>query len=102
MEIIDVARSEFKLATGRTRVLALSRFHGRSAGSAAIGPGDLATRIRSAIGPKSARKCTELLFTRIFIFSGWMPAILKRLRSFIGALTELTATLTSSMRKQTV
>lgn len=34
----------------------------------------LATSTLSAIGWKSARKWTELLLTRIFICSGWMPA----------------------------
>jgi hypothetical protein len=33
----------------------------------------LATRIASAIGAKSARKCTELLFTRIACCVGSMP-----------------------------
>jgi hypothetical protein len=41
------------------------RRQGRAAGSTGIGPGAAQTRIVSAIGSKSARKCTELLLTRI-------------------------------------
>ena len=58
---------------GRIRNPGVRRFHGRLSGSAIIGPGDSATRMLWAMGVKSARKWTELLFTRIIIFSGSTP-----------------------------
>ena len=47
--------------------------HGRSPGSAAIGPGAFATRMVDAIGANAARKCTELLLTSSFICVGSTP-----------------------------
>ncbi|MNJ43646.1 hypothetical protein D3C77_386610 [compost metagenome] len=62
-----------------------------------MGPGALAIKICSAIALKSARKCTELLFTTKLFSSGCMPAMRKRLRSSIWLLLELTAICTSSI-----
>src|ERR1700716_25879 len=49
------------------------RVHGRSAVSAGIAPGAAQMMIFSAIGSKSARKCTELLLTRIDCSVGSIP-----------------------------
>jgi hypothetical protein len=51
---------------------------------------------------KSARKCTELLFTRIFIASGAMPTVRYMLRSSSCALAELTAMRTPPMRRHAI
>jgi hypothetical protein len=58
---------------GRAAMLRGSFVHGRSPGSAAIGPGAFATRMCEAIGANAARKCTELLTTSSFICAGSMP-----------------------------
>src|SRR5450432_122535 len=50
-----------------------NRVHGRSAVSAGIAPGAAQMMIFSAIGSKSARKCTELLLTRMDCSVGSMP-----------------------------
>src|SRR5258708_2942621 len=50
-----------------------SRVQGSEAVSAGIAPGAAQIRSFSAIGSKSARKCTELLLTRIDCSVGSMP-----------------------------
>src|SRR5581483_5005838 len=50
---------------GLMRMPGRRRVQGRVAGSAGIGPGAAQIKSFSAIGSKSARKCTELLLTRI-------------------------------------
>src|ERR1700752_1752795 len=58
---------------GLMRTPARSRVHGRAAVSAGIAPGAAQIRSFSAIGSKSARKCTELLLTRMACCVGSMP-----------------------------
>ena len=87
---------------GRMRIPGVRFFHGRFNGSATIGPGDSATRMHRAMGLKSARKWTELLFTRIFICSGSTPPTRYSSRSSIWTLLEPTTTLTPSVRRQAV
>src|SRR4051812_33345505 len=58
---------------GLSRMPGRSRVHGRVAVSAGIAPGAAQIRSFAAIGSKSARKCTELLLTRIFCSVGSMP-----------------------------
>lgn len=62
-----------QLAFGRIRTPGRTCLNGRVAGSATTGPGAMATRIRSAIGVKSARKCTEDFSARIGALAGSMP-----------------------------
>jgi hypothetical protein len=50
-----------------------SRVHGNAALSAGIAPGAAQMISFSAIGSKSARKCTELLLTRMDCSRGSMP-----------------------------
>ena len=50
-----------------------SRVQGNAAVSAGIAPGAAQIRSFSAIGSKSARKCTELLLTRMACSVGSMP-----------------------------
>src|SRR5215213_8531985 len=61
------------LPFGLIRIPGRSRVHGRLAGSAGIAPGAAQISSFSAIGSKSARKCTELLLTRIACSVGSMP-----------------------------
>src|SRR5262249_3316941 len=58
---------------GLMRMPGLRRVHGKSAVSAGIAPGAAQIRSFSAIGSKSARKCTELLLTRMACSVGSMP-----------------------------
>ena len=58
---------------GLMRMPGRSRVHGSAAVSAGIAPGAAQIRSFSAIGSKSARKCTELLLTRIACSVGSMP-----------------------------
>src|SRR4051812_6726054 len=58
---------------GLRRMPGRSRVQGRSAVSAGIAPGAAQIKSFSAIGSKSARKCTELLLTRIACSVGSMP-----------------------------
>src|ERR1700751_3667871 len=58
---------------GGRRMPARSRLQGGLAGSAGIAPGAAQIKSFAAIGSKSARKCTELLLTRIFCAVGSMP-----------------------------
>ena len=58
---------------GLMRMPGRSRVQGRVAVSAGIAPGAAQIRSFSAIGSKSARKCTELLLTRIDCSVGSMP-----------------------------
>ncbi len=58
---------------GLVRMPGRSRVHGSAAVSAGIAPGAAQIRSVSAIGSKSARKCTELLLTRIDLLVGSMP-----------------------------
>ncbi|CFP67419.1 Uncharacterised protein [Bordetella pertussis] len=78
------------------------RVQGRSAGSACMGPGALAISTAWAMGSKSARKCTELLTTRMARSSGSMPPRRMRLRSRVWDLLLLTMTRTPRWRRQTV
>ena len=55
------------------RQRARSRIQGKTEVSAGIAPGEAQINSFSAIGSKSARKCTELLLTRIFCSVGSMP-----------------------------
>src|SRR5258705_9370254 len=59
---------------GLMRMPGRKRVQGRPAVSAGIAPGAAQIRSFSAIGSKSARKCTELLLTRIACSVGSMPA----------------------------
>jgi len=85
---------------GLVRRPGLRFLHGSSAGSATNAPGDFATSIASAMGSKSARLWTELLFTNIFIFSGSTPPIRYKFRSSICDFTELTTIRMSSIFRQ--
>src|SRR5882757_9235526 len=58
---------------GLMRTPGRSRVQGRVAVSTGIAPGAAQIRSFSAIGSKSARKCTELLLTRIACSVGSMP-----------------------------
>src|ERR1700722_13492517 len=58
---------------GLIRMPGRSRVHGNEAVSAGIAPGAAQMISFSAIGSKSARKCTELLLTRIDCSDGSMP-----------------------------
>src|SRR6476661_2481959 len=58
---------------GLMRTPGRSRVHGSVAVSAGIAPGAAQISSVSAIGSKSARKCTELLLTRIACSVGSMP-----------------------------
>src|ERR1700704_2671712 len=58
---------------GFSRMPGRSRVQGRVAVSAGIAPGAAQIKSFAAIGSKSARKCTELLLTRIFCSVGSMP-----------------------------
>lgn len=82
---------------GRVRMPAPSCFQGRSAGSAAIGPAALATRMRLAMGVKSARKWLELLTTMIFMASACTPSMRSSSRSISCILPLTTATSTPSV-----
>src|SRR5216684_1368490 len=58
---------------GLVRMPGRNRVQGRAAVSAGIAPGAAQTSSVSAIGSKSARKCTELLLTRIACSDGSIP-----------------------------
>ena len=58
---------------GLMRMPGRSRFHGSDAVSAGIAPGAAQISSVSAMGSKSARKCTELLLTRIACSVGSIP-----------------------------
>src|SRR5437016_7746133 len=58
---------------GLMRMPGRSRVQGNVAVSAGIAPGAAQIKSFSAIGSKSARKCTELLLTKIFCSVGSMP-----------------------------
>src|SRR5665213_2725024 len=58
---------------GLIRMPGRSRVQGKAAVSAGIAPGAAQISSFSAIGSKSARKCTELLLTRIDCSVGSMP-----------------------------
>ena len=58
---------------GLMRMPGRSRVQGSAAVSAGIAPGAAQIISLSAIGSKSARKCTELLFTRIDCSVGSIP-----------------------------
>src|ERR1700704_4848404 len=58
---------------GLSRMPGRSRVQGRVAVSAGIAPGAAQIKSCSAIGSKSARKCTELLLTRIACSDGSIP-----------------------------
>src|ERR1700722_17759597 len=58
---------------GLMRMPGRSRVHGRVAVSAGIAPGAAQISSLSAIGSKSARKCTELLLTRMDCSVGSIP-----------------------------
>src|ERR1700733_12947969 len=58
---------------GLMRMPGRNRVHGRAAVSAGIAPGAAQMISRSAIGSKSARKCTELLLIRMDCCVGSMP-----------------------------
>ena len=58
---------------GLMRMPGRSRVQGRAAVSAGIAPGAAQISSVSAIGSKSARKCTELLLTRIVCSVGSIP-----------------------------
>src|SRR5580704_16404108 len=58
---------------GLRRIPGRSRVHGSAAVSAGIAPGAAQISSFSAIGSKSARKCTELLLTRMACSDGSMP-----------------------------
>src|SRR6266852_305441 len=58
---------------GLMRMPGRSRVHGRVAVSAGIAPGAAQIKSCSAIGSKSARKCTELLLTRMACSVGSIP-----------------------------
>src|SRR6185437_4153422 len=61
------------LPFGLMRMPGRSRVQGREAVSAGIAPGAAQISSFSAIGSKSARKCTELLLTRMACSVGSMP-----------------------------
>src|SRR3954453_23025285 len=77
-----------------------NRVHGRSAVSAGIAPGATQIMIFSAIGSKSARKCTELLLTRIDCSVGSIPTKRNMAWSASCALREETTILTPPTRRQ--
>src|SRR4051812_14200284 len=85
---------------GLMRTPGRSRVHGRLAVSAGIAPGAAQMMIFSAIGSKSARKCTELLLTRIGCSVGSMPTKRYIAWSASCALRDARTTLTSPMRRQ--
>src|ERR1700738_2985030 len=58
---------------GLIRIPGRNRVHGSAAESAGIAPGAAQMISFSAIGSKSARKCTELLLTRMACSVGSMP-----------------------------
>src|SRR6266851_1937206 len=58
---------------GLIRIPGRNRVHGNAAVSAGIAPGAAQMISFSAIGSKSARKCTELLLTRMACSVGSMP-----------------------------
>src|SRR5713226_4272772 len=69
----DVAGGVKGAPFGLMRMPGRSRVHGRLAVSAGIAPGAAQIKSFSAIGSKSARKCTELLLTRIACSVGSIP-----------------------------
>src|SRR6185437_5376500 len=85
---------------GLTRMPGRNRVHGSAAVSAGIAPGAAQIRSLSAIGSKSARKCTELLLTRIACSVGSMPTKRYIAWSASCALWEATTIRTSSTRRQ--
>src|SRR5450631_2261545 len=72
-EVRDLAGGVKGAPFGLMRMPGRSRVHGRLAVSAGIAPGAAQIKSFSAIGSKSARKCTELLLTRIACSVGSMP-----------------------------
>src|SRR5580704_17529956 len=58
---------------GLVRMPGRNRVHGNAEESAGIAPGEAQMISLSAIGSKSARKCTELLLTNIDCSVGSMP-----------------------------
>ena len=62
---------------GRRRISARTCRKFSTAGSATTGPGAIATITRSASGPKSARKCTELFSAMIGQDAGSIPTCRK-------------------------
>src|ERR1700680_4962724 len=58
---------------GLMRIPGRKRVHGNAAVSAGIAPGAAQIKSFSAIGSKSARKCTELLLTRMDCSVGSIP-----------------------------
>src|ERR1700743_2953531 len=62
----DLVGGENAAPFGLMRMPARSRVQGRFAVSAGIAPGAAQIRSFSAIGSKSARKCTELFLTTLF------------------------------------
>src|ERR1700682_1411691 len=60
---------------GLMRLPGRSRVHGKAAVSAGIAPGAAQIKSFSAIGSKSARKCTELLLTRMACWVGSFPSL---------------------------
>jgi hypothetical protein len=69
----DLVEGENSGPFGLMRMPGRSRVQGRVAVSAGIAPGAAQIKSFSAIGSKSARKCTELLLTRIACSDGSIP-----------------------------
>src|SRR5471030_770601 len=69
----DLASGTNGMPFGLVRMPGRSRVHGNVAVSAGIAPGAAQMISFSAIGSKSARKCTELLLTRIACSVGSIP-----------------------------